>query len=175
MWKLAAGGSSGLTTVAKILCHNLTLNTGASRESPTSSLMWRRGSGIWGESLSGQVKVQWLTLCHSSLRPECRECAGRRHSIHLSQVSPENANYGRILQTLQIPAPKKWKNSDKQNHNIDNIRQNVALNKSEEWNWEDTNQKYWHKTNTSQRNQQIQLYCNPSERWPNRRRRFRRL
>ena len=33
---------------------------------------------------------------------------------------------------LQIPAPKKWKNSDKQSHNIVNIGQNVGLNKSEE-------------------------------------------
>ena len=33
---------------------------------------------------------------------------------------------------LQIPAPKKWKNSDKQSHNIVNIGQIVGLNKSEE-------------------------------------------
>ena len=33
---------------------------------------------------------------------------------------------------LQILAPKKWKNSDTQSHNIVNIGQNVKLNKSEE-------------------------------------------
>ena len=68
-------------------------------------------SGPWGESSSGQVKVQWLTLCYSSLRPEWHECDGRRHGIHLPQVSPENANYGRSqLQTLQSPwCPKSGK------------------------------------------------------------------
>ena len=51
----------------------------------------------------------WL-LCYSSLRPECWDCDGQQHDIHISHVSPENANYGRNqLQTLQIPALKKWK------------------------------------------------------------------
>ena len=60
---------------------------------------------------------------------------------------------------MQVPAPNKWKNSDKQSHNIDNRGQNVALNKIEEWNWEDTNMRYWHKTNTNRQNQQIQQCC----------------
>ena len=74
------------------------------------AVLWRRRSGIWEESLSGQVKVQWLTLCYSSLRPECWDCDGQQHGIHISQVSPENTNYGRNqLQTLQITAPKSGK------------------------------------------------------------------
>ena len=109
-----------------------------------AAVLWRRRSGIWEESLSGQVKVQWLTLCYSSLRPECWDCDGQQHGIHISQVSPENANYGRNqLQTLQITAPKTWENGDKQSHNGDTIWQNVALNATEEWNWKDKNQKYW--------------------------------
>ena len=45
--------------------------------------------------ISGQVKVQWLTLCYSSLRLWSLCCCGRQHGIHISRVSPENANYGR--------------------------------------------------------------------------------
>ena len=56
------------------------------------------------------MKVQWLALCYSSLRPGYRDCDGQQHDIHISQVSPENANYGRNqLQTLQITAPKSGK------------------------------------------------------------------
>ena len=90
------------------------------------AVLWRRRSGIWEESLSGQVKVQWLTLCYSSLRPECWDCDGQQHDIHISHVSPENANYGRNqLQTLQIPALKKWKNSDKQAMTVTSLTNNT--------------------------------------------------
>ena len=114
--------------------------------------------------LSGQVKVQWLTLCYSSPRPECWDCDGQQHGIHISQVSPENANYGRNqLQTLQIPALKKWKNSDKRATTV------TMFDKMLHWRMklEGTNAKCWLRRNTSQQQQQIQLYCKPPERWPN--------
>ena len=136
------------------------------------AVLWRRRSGIWEESLSGQVKVQWLTLCYSSLRPECWDCDGQQHDIHISHVSPENANYGwNQLQTLQIPALKKWKNSDKRATTV------TMFDKMLHWRMklEGTNAKYWLRRNTSRQQQQIQLNCKPPERWPNRGRRVRRL
>ena len=143
------------------------------------AVLWRRRSGIWEESSSGQVKVQWLTLCYSSLRPECWDCDGQQHGIHISQVSPENANYGgNQLQTLQITAPKTWENGDKQSHNGDTIWQNVALNATEEWNWKDKNQKYWNiawKKYKVKKSWEIRLYKKPPERWPNGRMLVRRL
>ena len=45
--------------------------------------------------ISGQVKVQWLPLCYSSLRLGSLCCGGQQQGILISQVSPENANYGR--------------------------------------------------------------------------------
>ena len=135
-----------------------------SHKCPTSSLMWRRGSGIWEDPISGQVKVQWLTLCYSSLRLWSLCCCGHQHGIHISWVSPENANYGRNqLQTLQIPALKKWKNSDKRATTV------TMFDKMLHWRMklEGTNAKYWLRRNTSQQQQQIQLYCKPPERWPN--------
>ena len=179
LWKLAAGGSGSLKIVAKIFCQNLTLNTGESRESPTGCLMWRRGSGVWtlrrilirtGESSvvdfvlfvpeAWMTRVWWATAWHSSstsLTWKCKLWAKSTANFAKSQMS------------------KKWKSSDKQSHYIDNIWPKVALNKSEEWNWEDTNLKYWHETNTSQGNQEIRLYSKPPQRWPNRGRRVKRL
>ena len=96
--------------------------------------------------------------------PECWDCDGQQHDIHISHVSPENANYGRNqLQTLQIPALKKWKNSDKRATTV------TMFDKMLHWRMklEGTNAKYWLKRNTSQQQQQIQLYCKPPERWPN--------
>ena len=93
------------------------------------------------------------------------------HKSHLKMQFMGEINY----KHCKTQPYKKWKSSDKQCHNIDNIWLKVVLNKSEEWNWEDTNLKYWHKTNTSQGIQEIRLYSKPPQRWPNRGRRVKRL
>ena len=158
------------------------------------AVLWRRRSGIWEESLSGQVKVQWLTLCYSSLRLWSLCCCGRQHGIHISRVSPENANYGRNqMQThanslslyifiahccieewnwkekCEILAQKKYKSTSATNPTTFSLH--IVHFHCTLLHWrmklEGRNAKYWPKRNTSQQPEQIQLYFKPPERWPN--------
>ena len=129
-----------------------------SHESPTSSLMWRRGAGIWEESniRTGESSVVDFVLFFPEALISMLLWASAWHS-HFSSFTWKC---------------KLWTKSCKLTfivHFHCTLYIFIAHCCIEEWNWkeEGRNAKYWPKRNTSQQSEQIQLDFKPPERWPN--------
>ena len=125
-----------------------------SHESPTSSLMWRRGSGIWEESniRTGESSVVDFVLFFPEALISMLLWASAWHS-HFSSFTWKC---------------KLWTKSTANSCKLTFIVHFHCTLLHWRMKLEGRNAKYWPKRNTSQQQQQIQLYCKSPERWPNR-------
>ena len=134
-------------------------------QSPTRLQRFLRGAIAAGAAIVAQLPARHVGEKERQRRKQqCVHWVWAKTVMQLSLPSPsESSMWGNQQSSMQPTAMKKWKNSDKRATTV------TMFDKMLHWRMklEGTNAKYWLRRNTSQQQQQIQLYCKPPERWPN--------